>query len=338
MSWATVATRPALDAESLRRDFPALQQRVHGRPLVYLDNAASSQTPRQVIESLVRYYERDRSNVHRGVHELSQRATDLYESARVRLQRFLNAGSPEEIIWTKGTTEGINLVASSWGRKFVGAGDEVLISAMEHHSNIVPWQILCAETDAKLRVIPMSQAGELVPGALDSMLSERTKIVAITQVSNALGTVNPVREIAAKAHAVGAACLVDGAQAVPHCPVDVRSMGCDFFALSGHKMCGPTGIGALYARRELLEEMPPYQSGGDMISSVSFEKTEYNDLPYRFEAGTPMIAAAIAMGAAVDYLESIGMEAIEAYEQDLLAYGAEPVSYTHLTLPTKRIV
>ena len=323
MSATAAATLPALDAVALRRDFPALHQEVHGRPLVYLDNAASSQTPRQVIDELVRYYERDRANVHRGIHELSQRATDRYESARIRVQRFLNAAAPEEIVWTKGTTEGINLVAESWGRVHVRAGDHVIISAMEHHSNIVPWQILCQEKGAKLRVIPMNQAGELLLHEFDSMLSARTRIVAVTQVSNALGTVNPVREIAARAHAVGALCLVDGAQAAPHMPVDVQELDCDFFALSGHKMCGPTGIGALYARRELLEEMPPYQSGGDMISSVSFEKTEYNEIPYKFEAGTPIIAGAIGMGAAVDYLQSIGMDRIASYERELLSYGTK---------------
>ena len=323
MNATAAATRPGLDARTLRRDFPALSQKVHGRPLVYLDNAASSQTPRTVIDALVQYYERDRSNVHRGVHELSQRATDNYESARVRLQRFLNAAEPQEIVWTKGATESINLVASSWGRTHVRAGDDVIVSAMEHHSNIVPWQILCQEKGAHLRVIPMNKAGELRLDRLDSLLSPRTRIVAVTQVSNALGTVNPVREIVARAHAAGAACLVDGAQAAPHMPVDVQDLGCDFFALSGHKMCGPTGIGALFARRELLEEMPPYQSGGDMISSVSFEKTEYNELPYKFEAGTPMIAGAIGMGATVDYLQSIGMDRIAAYERQLLAYGGK---------------
>ena len=325
MTSATAA--PALlDSEALRADFPALHQLVHGRPLVYLDNAASSQTPRPVIDALVEYYERDRANVHRGVHELSQRATDRYESARLKVQRFLNASELEEIVWTRGATESINLVASSWGRAHVGRGDDVMISAMEHHSNIVPWQILCQERDANLRVIPMNHAGELVMSEFDNMLSPRTKIVAVTQVSNALGTVNPVREIAAKAHSAGAVCLVDGAQAAPHMPVDVRALDCDFFALSGHKMCGPTGIGALYARRALLEEMPPYQSGGDMISSVSFEETVYNDLPYRFEAGTPMIAGAIGMGAAVDYLSMVGMDKIAAYESDLLAYGAEKLA------------
>ena len=315
-----------LDSEALRADFPALQQSVHGRPLVYLDNAASSQTPRPVIDAIVEYYERDRSNVHRGIHELSQRATDKYESARLSVQRFLNAAEPEEVIWTCGATEGINLVASSWGGSQVGPGDDVIISAMEHHSNIVPWQILCQEKGANLRVIPMNVAGELLMSEFEELLSPRTKIVAVTQVSNALGTVNPVQEIAAKAHSVGAVCLVDGAQAAPHMPVDVQALGCDFFALSGHKMCGPTGIGALYARRALLEEMPPYQSGGDMISSVSFEKTVYNDLPHRFEAGTPIIAGAIGMGAAVDYLSRIGMDQIASYEAELLAYGTDKLN------------
>ena len=326
MTATATATLPALDAEALRADFPALRQTVHGRPLIYLDSAASSQTPRRVLDALFDYYENDRSNVHRGVHELSQRATGKYEAARHRLQRFLNAAEPEEIVWTRGTTESINLVAATWGRANVRAGDDVIISAMEHHSNIVPWQVLCEEQGANLRVIPMSRAGELRLSELDSLLSGRPRIVAVTQVSNALGTVNPVREIAARAHAAGAVCLVDGAQAAPHMGVDVQALGCDFFALSGHKMCGPTGIGALYARRALLEEMPPYQTGGDMISSVSFEKTVYNDLPYRFEAGTPMIAGAIAMGAAVDYLEAVGMERIAAYEADLLRHGTERLS------------
>ena len=317
------ATLPRLDADSLRADFPALQQEVHGRPLVYLDNAASSQTPRPVIDAIVEYYEKDRANVHRGIHELSQRATEKYESARLRLQRFLNAAEPQEVVWTRGATESINLVASSWGRSRVGAGDDVIVSAMEHHSNIVPWQILCEEKGANLRVLPMNQAGELQLGDLEDLLSPRTRVVAVTQVSNALGTVNPVREIAARARAVGAVSVVDGAQAAPHLPVDVRELGCDFFALSGHKMFGPTGIGALYGRRELLEEMPPYQSGGDMIASVAFDRTTYNELPYKFEAGTPIIAGAIGLGAAVDYIEAIGRERIAAYEDELLQYGAE---------------
>ena len=317
------ATLPRLDTDSLRADFPALQQEVHGRPLVYLDNAASSQTPRPVIDAIVEYYEKDRANVHRGIHELSQRATEKYESARLRLQRFLNAAEPQEVVWTRGATESINLVASSWGRSRVGAGDDVIVSAMEHHSNIVPWQILCEEKGANLRVLPMNQAGELQLGDLEDLLSPRTRVVAVTQVSNALGTVNPVREIAARARAVGAVSVVDGAQAAPHLPVDVRELGCDFFALSGHKMFGPTGIGALYGRRELLEEMPPYQSGGDMIASVAFDRTTYNELPYKFEAGTPIIAGAIGLGAAVDYIEAIGRERIAAYEDELLQYGAE---------------
>ncbi len=312
---------PTLDVASLRGDFPALHQEVHGRPLVYLDNAASSQTPQAVIDAVTDYYRNDRSNVHRGVHELSQRATEKYEAARHRVQRFLHADDHREIVWTRGATEAINLVASSWGRTNIHAGDEVIVSHMEHHSNIVPWQILCEERGAKLRVIPMNHAGELLVDSLDEMLSPRTKLVSVTHVSNALGTVNPVCEIADRAHAVGALCLVDGAQAVPHMPVNVRQLGCDFYAISGHKMLGPTGIGALYARRELLEEMPPYQSGGDMIASVSFDGTVYNDVPHKFEAGTPHIAGAIGMGAAVDYLEAIGMDRIAAYETELLSYG-----------------
>ena len=322
MALTATAARPALDAEALRADFPALQQSVRGRPLVYLDSAASSQTPRPVLDALLGYYERDRSNVHRGVHELSQRATDKYETARTRLQRFLCAADPAEVIWTKGATESINLVAASWGRAHVGPGDDVIVSGMEHHSNIVPWQILCRERGARLRVIPLDEAGDLRLGALDELLAGRPRVVAVAHVSNALGTVNPVREIAERAHAAGAVCVVDGAQSAPHMPIDVGTLGCDFFALSGHKMCGPTGIGALWGRRDLLEAMPPYQSGGDMISSVRFERTEYNELPHKFEAGTPHIAGAIGMGAAVEYLQGIGMDRIARYEAELLAYGA----------------
>ncbi len=316
-------TMATLDAARIREDFPALDQQVHGRRLVYLDNAASAQTPRAVIDAIVAFYEQDRANVHRGVHELSRRATEKYEAARVKVARFVNSREPSEIVWTSGATEAVNLVAASWGREHVQAGDEVMISALEHHSNIVPWQILCEETDAKLRVIPMNVRGELLMDEFERMLSERTRIVAVNHVSNALGTVNPVAEIVRQARRAGAVSLIDGAQAVPHMPVDVQALGCDFYAFSGHKMCGPTGIGALYARRELLERMKPYQSGGDMILSVSFEKTIYNEAPYKFEAGTPNIADAIGMGAAVDYLEAVGMEGIAAYEESLLAYGLE---------------
>lgn len=324
---ATVAdTMTGLDVARIREDFPALDQEVHGNRLVYLDNAASAQTPRPVIDAIVGFYEKDRSNVHRGVHELSRRATDQYEAARIKLARFINSAESSEIVWTRGATEAINLVAASWGRTHVKSGDEIVISALEHHSNIVPWQILCDETGAKLRVIPMNERGELLMDEFVGMLSDRTRIVAVTHVSNAVGTVNPIEEIIRKTREIGAVSVIDGAQAAPHMPVDVRALSCDFYALSGHKMCGPTGIGALYGRRELLEQMPPYQGGGDMISSVSFEKTIYNEVPYKFEAGTPNIADTIGMGAAVDYLEAIGMDRIAAYEDDLLAYGIEKLS------------
>ncbi|MBI1357303.1 MAG: SufS family cysteine desulfurase [Acidobacteria bacterium] len=315
-----------MDVQALRRDFPSLDQQVHDKPLAYLDNAASAQTPLPVIDAIRDHYLRDRSNVHRGVHELSQRATNAYEKARVKVQRFLNAPSYEEIIWTRGTTEGVNLVASSWGRANVRAGDEVLISALEHHSNIVPWQMLCQQSGATLRVIPMNQAGELLQDEYERLLTERTKLVAVNHVSNALGTINPVREMIAKAHAVGAVVLIDGAQAIPHMAVDVRALDADFYAFSGHKIFGPTGIGALYGKKALLEAMPPYQGGGDMIASVTFEKTIYNDLPYKFEAGTPNIADAIGLGAAVDYVQKIGMDAIAAYEAELLSYATEKVA------------
>jgi cysteine desulfurase/selenocysteine lyase len=322
---ALTKSAAALDVQALRQDFPALHQTVHGKPLAYLDNAASAQTPQPVLDAILEFYRRDRANVHRGVHELSQRATASYEQARIKVQRFLNAASYQEIVWTRGTTEGINLVASSWGRKNVKAGDEVIISALEHHSNIVPWQMLCEEKGAKLRVIPMNQAGELEMDELGRLLSDRTKIVAVNHVSNALGTINPVEEIIARAHAAGAIVLLDGAQAVPHMPVDVQALDADFYAFSGHKIFGPTGIGILYGKQALLESMPPYQGGGDMIASVTFEKTTYNDLPYKFEAGTPNIADGIGLGAALDYVQEIGLDSIARYEAELLAYATEAV-------------
>lgn len=314
---------PALDVAVLRRDFPALQQEVHGRPLAYLDNAASAQTPEPVVQAIVDFYRNDRSNVHRGVHELSQRATDKYEGARIKVQKFLNAASYQEIVWTRGTTEGINLVASSWGRANVKRDDEILISGLEHHSNIVPWQMLCEETGAKLRVIPINDRGELIQDEFKKLLSERTKVLAVTQVSNALGTVNPIREMIADAHAVGAITVIDGAQAAPHMAVDVQALDADFYAFSGHKVFGPTGIGALYGKKALLEAMPPYQGGGDMIASVTFEKTVYNELPYKFEAGTPNIADAIGLGVAVEYVQNVGLDAIAAWEAELVAAATE---------------
>jgi cysteine desulfurase/selenocysteine lyase len=326
MSTTTSHTATTLDVARIRQDFPALDQLVHGKPLAYLDNAASAQTPRQVIDAIRGFYELDRANVHRGVHELSQRATQSYEQARVKVQRFLNAGQLGEIIYVRGATEGINLVASSWGQTNIKAGDEILVSAMEHHSNIVPWQMLAERTGAKLRVVPMNQQGELLLEEYAAMLSERVKLVAVNHVSNALGTINPVKQMIAQAHAVGALAMIDGAQAAPHMKVDVRDLDADFYVFSGHKVYGPTGIGALYGKRALLEAMPPYQGGGDMIAYVSFEKTTYNELPYKFEAGTPNIAGAIGLGAAVDYAESVGMDNIAAYEAELLDYAAERVS------------
>ena len=314
------------DVAKIREDFPILKQLVHGKPLVYLDNAATSQKPRQVIDALVRYYTTENSNVHRGVHSLSQQATEDYEGARGKVRRFINAASDQEVIFVRGTTEGINLVAQSYGRQNIGEGDEVVISAMEHHSNIVPWQILCQERGALLRVVPITDSGELMLDEYQRLLSPRTKLVSIVHVSNALGTINPVEQIVAMAHDRGVPVLLDGAQAVPHMELDVRRLGCDFYAFSGHKLYGPTGIGVLYGKAELLDAMPPYQGGGDMIKSVTFEKTLYNDLPYKFEAGTPNIAGSIGLGAAIDYVNSVGMDRIAAYEQELLEYGTECLS------------
>jgi cysteine desulfurase/selenocysteine lyase len=309
------------DVEQVRRDFPILHRPVRGKKLVYLDNAATTQKPQAVIDRIVRYYTEENSNVHRGVHYLSEVATAAYESARTTVKRFLNARDEKEIVFTRGTTEGINLVASSWGRTNVRSGDEVIISAIEHHSNIVPWQMLCDEMGAKLRIIPVNDAGELVMEEYARLLTARTRIVAIGHASNALGTINPIKEMTAMAHDAGAIVIIDGAQGVPHINIDVQDLGCDFYAFSSHKVYGPTGIGALYGREELLNAMPPYQGGGDMILSVSFEKTTYNALPYKFEAGTPHIEGVVALAAALDYVAAIGIENIAAHEQDLLAYA-----------------
>jgi len=315
-----------LDVQKLRRDFPILRQRVHGRTLVYLDNAATSQKPRVVIDAISRYYERDNANIHRGVHFLSEHATEEYEGARKTVQSFLNAADASEIIFVRGATEAINLVAQTYGRTNVHAGDEVLITAMEHHSNIVPWQILCEEKGAKLRVAPMSDSGELLLEDFEKLLGPQTRIVALTHVSNALGTINPVERIIEMAHRWNIPVLVDGAQAVPHLKADVQAQDCDFYVFSGHKLYGPTGIGVLYGKSTLLEAMPPYQGGGDMISSVTFEKTIYNRLPYKFEAGTPHVAGAIGLGAAINYVNGLGMHRIAAYEGQLLSYATEAVS------------
>ena len=311
------------DVEKIRKDFPILREKVHGKRLVYLDNAATTQKPLEVIQSLDRYYREYNSNIHRGLHLLSEKATAAYESARVKAQKFLNASDAGEIIFTRGTTEGINLVAQTWGRKNLGADDEIIISAMEHHSNIVPWQMLCGEKGAKLKVIPINDAGELVMEELKKLFTAKTKLLALTHVSNALGTVNPIGEIIQYAHARGVKVLVDGAQAVSHLPVDVLALDCDFYVFSGHKIYGPTGIGILYGKYKLLEEMPPYQGGGDMIASVTFEKTLFKKPPQKFEAGTPHIAGVIGLGAALDYVGEIGWGAIAAHEHDLLVYGTE---------------
>ena len=315
-----------LDLTAIRNDFPILHQEIYGQPLVYLDNAASSQKPVQVIDAVSDYYRNDNANVHRGVHRLSQRATDAYEGARSKVRGFVNAKSDKEIVFVRGATEAVNLIAQSFVRPMLSAGDEILISHMEHHANIVPWQMLCEQTGARLKVIPMTQVGELDLSGLENLLTERTKIMAIGHVSNALGTVNPVKEMTEKAHAKGIPVLVDGAQAVPHMMVDVQDLDCDFYVFSGHKMFAPTGIGAMYGKQALLEEMPPWQGGGDMILSVSFDHTQYNELPYKFEAGTPNISGAIGLGAAIDYMQYIGIEKIAQHEHDLLVSATEKVS------------
>ncbi|HEX9049121.1 MAG TPA: cysteine desulfurase [Anaeromyxobacter sp.] len=314
---------PRLDPAAIRAEFPILRQTVRGKPLVYLDNAATTQKPRAVIDAVRRYYEEDNANVHRGVHLLSERATRGYEEARVKVGRFVGARDPREVVFTRGTTESVNLVAQTFGRTRVGAGDEVLVTGMEHHSNIVPWQLLCAEKGAALKVVPVTDAGDLDLDALDRLLGPRTRILAVTQVSNALGTVNPLPEIVARAKAKGVPVLVDGAQGVPHLGFDVLASGADFYAFSGHKMYGPTGIGVLWGKREHLDAMPPWQGGGDMILSVTFEKTTWNALPYKYEAGTPHIAGAIGLGAAVDWLSGVGLAAIAAHEEALVARAVE---------------
>jgi cysteine desulfurase/selenocysteine lyase len=332
----TLETRApgALDVERVRRDFPILSQRVDDRPLCYLDNAASSQRPQCVIDSISRYYETTHANVHRGVHRLSQQATELYEGAREKVRSFVNARSAKEIVFVRGTTEAINLVAQSFGRPRLVPGDEILISWLEHHANIVPWQMLCEQTGARLRVAPITPDGDVDFDAFCSLLSDRTKLVALAHVSNALGTVVPVERFIAAARGRGIPVLLDGAQAVPHMAVDVRALDCDFYCFSGHKMCGPTGIGVLYGREAHLERMPPWQGGGDMILAVSFERTVYNHVPHKFEAGTPHIAGAVGLGAAVDYLLSLGMSRIAAAEHELLEYSTARLQ----AIPGLRIV
>jgi len=322
---AQLAT-PPVDAEAVRRDFPILAREVNGRPLCYLDNAASSQRPRAVIDAISRYYETSHANVHRGVYRLSQEATDLFEGSRETLRRFINARSTREVVFVRGTTEAVNLVAQSHARPRLGAGDEILISWLEHHANIVPWQMVCEQTGATLRVIPITRSGEVDFEAFVGLLNDRTRLLALSHVSNALGTVVPVQRFIQEAKRRGIPVLLDGAQATPHMRVDVQALDCDFYAFSGHKMCGPTGIGILYGREALLEKMPPWQGGGDMILAVSFERTIYNALPYKFEAGTPHIAGAIGLAAAVDYLETLGMERIAATEHELLVYATSRLS------------
>ena len=311
------------DVNSVRDDFPILKQQVNGNRLVYLDNGATSQKPQSVIDAIVDYYVTTNSNVHRGVHTMSQQATDGYEGARSKVRKFLNASKDKEIIFTRNTTEGVNLVAHSYGRKNIGPGDDIIVSNMEHHSNIVPWQMLCEENGANLKVVPIDDSGELVMDEYQKLLSPRTKLVSITHVSNALGTILPAKQIVQMAHSYGSPVLLDGAQAVPHMPVDVQDLDCDFYVFSGHKLFGPTGIVILYGKENYLESMPPFLGGGDMIKSVTFEKTLYNDLPYKFEGGTPDISGAIGLGAAIDYVNSLGFDQITAHEDALLQYGTE---------------
>jgi cysteine desulfurase / selenocysteine lyase len=319
------STIKKFDVENIRKDFPILSQQVNGKPLIYFDNAATSQKPQAVINAITEFYSTYNSNVHRGVHTLSQKSTMAYEASRIKIKNFINAPDAHEVIFTKGTTEAINLVAHAYGRKFLKQGDEIIISYLEHHSNIVPWQMLCEATGAVLKVVPIDDNGDIIFEEFEKLLSEKTKLVSIAHISNALGTINPVREIINKAHSKGAKVLIDGAQAIHHTKVDVQELDCDFYAFSGHKMYGPTGIGVLYGKREILEAMNPFLGGGDMIKTVSFEKTVYNELPHKFEAGTPNIEACIALGAAVDYITAIGIENIEVYEKELLDYATEQV-------------
>ncbi|PYU07675.1 MAG: cysteine desulfurase CsdA [Acidobacteria bacterium] len=332
----TTAQAPlgAYDPQKIRANFPILFQQVNGKPLVYLDNAATTQKPRAVIDAITRYYEADNANIHRGVHYLSQHATQRYENSRETVRRFLNAAEPSEIVFVRGATEGINLIAQTLGRTRVRAGDEVLITAMEHHSNIVPWQILCEEKGAMLRVAPINDAGELILDEFARLLGPRTKIVAVPHVSNALGTINPLRQMVELAHRHNAVVVVDGAQAVPHLAVDVRALDCDFYVFSGHKLYGPTGIGVLYGKSALLNAMPPYQGGGDMILSVTFEKTTYNKIPHKFEAGTPDVSGVIGLAAAINYVNELGLDRIEAHERDLLRQATESLS----TIPGIRLI
>jgi len=326
--------RPALDVERVRKDFPILDQTVHGKPLAFLDTAASAQKPRQVIDAMSNFYARDYANIHRGVYSLSERATAAFEAVRERAARFLGAASPREIVFVRGTTEAINLVASTFGRMNVRAGDEVLITHMEHHSNIVPWQMLCDQVGAQLRVAPVDDRGDLVLDEFEKLLTPRTRLAAVVHVSNSLGTVNPVREIVELAHARGVAVLLDGAQAVPHAKVDVRELGCDFYAFSGHKLFGPSGVGVLYGREELLSSMPPYQGGGEMILSVGFDQTLYKEIPHKFEAGTPDICGVVGLGAAIEYVETLGLDAIAAHDRTLLAYATDALG----AVPGLRII